>query len=77
MKGEMQSLYYKAIRLVALSQASSTAVERVFSQLTFIRRAVGDSTTRHKSKSMLELRAMLYRFNKGLVGIYEAKTSSN
>ena len=45
--------FYKAIRL-ALTQASSAAVERVFSQLTYIRRVVGDSTVRE----MLELRAL-------------------
>jgi hypothetical protein len=34
--------FYKAVRLIALSQASSAVVECVFSQLTLIRRTVGD-----------------------------------
>lgn len=52
---------FKAVKLIALSQTSSAAVERVFSQLTFIRRAVGDYTVRQ----MLELRALI-RCNNGL-----------
>lgn len=60
--------FYKAVQLVALSQASSAAVERVFSQLTFIRRVVGDSTVR----DMLELRAF-FRCNNKLVGDYKVK----
>ena len=37
---------FKAVKLIALSQTSSAAVERVFSQLTFIRRAVPNMTIR-------------------------------
>lgn len=47
--------FYKAVRLIVLSQVSSAAVERIFSQLTFIRRVVGD----HIVGDMLELRAFL------------------
>ena len=54
--------FQKAVRLVAVVQASSAAVERVFSQLTFIRRAVGDSTLR----DTMELRSFI-RCNNGLV----------
>jgi len=57
--------FCKAVRLVVLSQASSAAVERVFSQLTFIRRVVGDNTVR----DMLELRAFM-RCNNDLVDDY-------
>lgn len=59
--------FYKAVRLVALSQASSASVERVFSQLKFIRRVVGDQAVR----DILELRAF-FRCNNGLVGNYRA-----
>ena len=52
---------FKVVKLIALSQTYSAAVERVFSQLTFIRRAVGDYTVRQ----MLELRALI-RCNNGL-----------
>ena len=34
------------LRLIVTVQVSSAAVERVFSQLTFIRRAIGDKATR-------------------------------
>ena len=60
--------FYKAVRLIALSQASSAAVERVFSRLTFIRRIVGDSIV----GDMLELRAFL-RCNNGLVSDFRVK----
>mmetsp|Transcript_12077 Transcript_12077/g.17359 ORF Transcript_12077/g.17359 Transcript_12077/m.17359 type:complete len:122 (-) Transcript_12077:31-396(-) len=60
--------FCKAVRLVVLSQASSAAVERVFSQLTFIRRVVGDNTVR----DMLELRAFM-RCNNDLVDDYNVK----
>jgi hypothetical protein len=52
---------FKAVRIIALAQTSSAAVERVFSQLTFFRRAVGDDTLRQ----MMELRALI-RCNSGL-----------
>ena len=44
-----------AARLVATVQVSSASVERVFSQLTFIRRVVGDTT----SSDVLESRALV------------------
>ena len=47
--------------VVCLIQPSSAAAERVFSQLTFIRRVVGDNTL----QDILELRAFI-RCNKGL-----------
>ena len=53
--------FQKAVRLVVLTQPSSAASERVFSQLTFTRRMVGDQTC----GEMLELRALL-RCNNGL-----------
>ena len=52
--------FYKAVRLIVLTQVSSAAVERVFSQLTFIRRIVGDSIV----GDMLQLRTFL-RCNNG------------
>jgi len=54
--------FYEAVRLIAVTQASSAAAERVFSQLTFIRRAVGDATL----KDMMELRSFI-RCNNGYV----------
>ena len=53
--------FQKAVRLVVLTQPSSAASERVFSQLTFMRRMVGDQIC----GEMLELRALL-RCNNGL-----------
>ena len=53
--------FQQAIRLVVLTQPSSASCERVFSQLTFIRRMVGDNIL----GEMLELRALL-RCNNGL-----------
>ena len=38
--------FEKAVRLLVVVQISSAFVERVFSQITFIRRVVGDSTSR-------------------------------
>ena len=55
--------FEEAVRLVAVVQVSNAAVERVFSQLTFIRRAVGDATLR----DVMELRAFI-RCNSGLEG---------
>ena len=57
--------FQNAIRLVVLTQPSSASCERVFSQLTYIRRIVGDATL----GEMLELRALL-RCNNGLVVNY-------
>ena len=54
--------FYEAVRLIAVTQASSAAAEHVFSQLTFIRRAVGDATL----KDMMELRSFI-RCNNGYV----------
>ena len=54
--------FQKAVMLAVLAQPSSAAVERVFSQLTFIRRAVGDLTTR----DVMELRAFI-RCNNNLL----------
>mmetsp|Transcript_21933 Transcript_21933/g.47630 ORF Transcript_21933/g.47630 Transcript_21933/m.47630 type:complete len:106 (+) Transcript_21933:28-345(+) len=56
--------FVKAAKLVAIVQVSSAAIERVFSQLTFIRRAVGDNTNKG---DMMELRAYI-RCNNGLGG---------
>ena len=50
-----------AIRILATVQVSSAATERVFSQLTFIRRAVGDKTL----QDLMELRSYI-RCNNGL-----------
>ena len=41
-RGSDTTLFLEALRLVAVVQASSAFVERVFSQLTFIRRVIGD-----------------------------------
>ena len=60
-RGDTVPCCFKAVRIIALAQTSSAAVERVFSQLTFIRRAVGDNTLRQ----MMELRALI-RCNSGL-----------
>ncbi|GFH53790.1 hypothetical protein CTEN210_10266 [Chaetoceros tenuissimus] len=59
--------FQKAIRLVVLTQPSSASCERVFSQLTYIRRIVGDAVV----GEMLELRALL-RCNNGFVDDYTA-----
>lgn len=53
--------FVEAVKLVAVCQVSSASVERVFGQLTFIRRAVGDG----KLRQMMELRAFI-RCNNGL-----------
>ena len=58
--------FQEAVRLVAITQVSSASVERVFSQLTFIRRAVGDNTLR----DLIELRAYI-RCNHGLTGQFK------
>ena len=59
--------FQKAVRLIVTVQVSSAAVERVFSQLTFIRRAIGDKATR----DVLETRAFI-RCNGNLVEDYSA-----
>ena len=54
------------MKLLALVQVSSALlVERVFSQLAFIRRAVGDSALR----DLVELRTLI-RVNNGLMENY-------
>ena len=53
-RGDDIPLFCEALRLVVLVQASSAFVERIFSQVTFISRAVGDSIERDS----LELRAL-------------------
>lgn len=60
--------FYKAVRLIVLTQVSSAAVERVFSQLTFIRRIVGDSIV----GDVLQLRTFL-RCNNGQVSDFGYK----
>lgn len=52
--------FYEAVKLIAVTQVSSAAAERVFSQLFFIRRAVGDKTL----QDMMELRTFI-RCNNG------------
>ena len=62
--GDGIPLFCEALRLVViryLVQASSAFVERIFSQLTFIRRIVGDRI----EQETLELRAFI-RCNAGL-----------
>ena len=53
--------FLKAAKLVDVAQPSSAAADRVFSQLSFIRRAVGDNALRF----MMELKAFI-RCNNGL-----------
>ena len=61
-RGDNIPLLCEALRLVALVQASSAFVERIFSQLTFIRRTMGDRIERDS----LESRALI-GFNSGLL----------
>ncbi|EJK57859.1 hypothetical protein THAOC_22063 [Thalassiosira oceanica] len=56
----------KAVRLLVVVQISSAFVERVFSQITFIRRVAGDST----SRDVLEMRVFA-RVNNGLLEDYQ------
>ena len=49
--------YEEVVRLVAVVQVSSAAVERVLSQLTFIWRAVGDHTLRYMVELMAYIRS--------------------
>jgi hypothetical protein len=37
--------FQEGVRAIATTQVSSAAVEQVFSQLTFIRRVIGNSAT--------------------------------
>ena len=60
--------FEKAVKLLALVQVSSAFVERVFSQLTFIRRAIGDSA----SRDVMELRTLIC-VNNGLMENYRAR----
>ena len=60
--------FEKAVKLIALVQVSSAFVEHVFSQLAFIRRAIGDST----SRDVMELRTLI-RVNNGLMEDYRAR----
>ena len=60
--------FEKAVKLLALVQVSSAFVERVFSQLAFIRRAIGDVA----SRDMMELRTLI-RVNNGLMENYGAR----
>ena len=59
--------FQEAVRIIATVQVSSAAVERVFSQLTFIRRAVGDITCRE----VMETRAFV-RCNGNLLDDFAA-----
>ena len=59
--------FYKAVKLIAVTQVSSAAAERVFSQLTFIRRAVGDKTL----QDMMELRTFIRCNNTKYVENYD------
>ena len=63
-------IFQEAVRIIAVTQVSSASVERVFSQLTFIRRAVGDNTLR----DLMELRGYI-RCNKGLTGQFKIEKS--
>jgi hypothetical protein len=66
--GKRSGIYYfsEALRLIVLSQPSSAAIERVFSQLQYIRRVCGDRTM----ADLLNLR-LLIRCNDGLVDSFE------
>ena len=49
-RGSDITLFLEALRLVAVVQASSAFVERLFSQLTFIRRVIGDQACQEVMK---------------------------
>ena len=55
-------MFLEALRLVAVVQASSAFVEQLFSQLTFIRRVIGDQAC----QEVMEQRTLL-RCNHGLM----------
>ena len=67
MNGHTTKLKYfvLTVRLIATVQTSSAASERVFFQLNFIKRVVGDNTL----QDLLELRCLL-RCNNGLDNDY-------
>ena len=67
-RGDNIPLFCEALRLVVLVQASSAFVERIFSQLTFIRRVVGDRSGRDS----LEFLRALIRCNSGLLEEFNA-----
>ena len=54
--------FRKVVKLIALLQLSSAFVERVVSQLAFICRTIGNSTSRY----VMELRTLI-RVNNGLI----------
>ena len=60
--------FEKAVKLLALVKVSSAFVEHVFSQLAFIRRAIGDSA----SQDVIELRTPIH-VNNGLMENYRAR----
>ena len=60
--------FEKAVKLLALVQVSSAFVERVFSQLAFIQRAIGDVA----SRDMMEL-CTLIRVNNDFMENYGAR----
>ena len=63
-KGVGIKCFIRAVKIVAVCQVSSEAVERVFGQLTYIRRTVGD----HTLQDMMELRAYMRCNNELLDG---------
>ena len=60
--------FLKLAKLFVSIQVSSAAIERVFSRLTFIHRAVGDNN--NTCKDMMELRTSI-RCNNGLGSNFE------
>ena len=60
--------FRKVVKLIALVQLSSAFVERVVSQLAFICRTIGNSTSRY----VMELRTLI-RVNNGLMENYCAR----
>lgn len=60
--------FQEAVKLLATSQTSSAAVERVFSQLTYIRKAVGDKT----SSEALEARAFVRCHNDKMIDSFNS-----
>ena len=62
-RGSDSTLFLEALRLVAVVQASNAFVERVFSQLTYVRRVIGDQAC---EEVIMEQRTLL-RCNRGLM----------
>ena len=60
--------FQEAVKLLATSQTSSAAVERVFSQLTYTRKAVGDKT----SSEALEARAFVRCHNDEMIDSFNS-----